>query len=154
MQEPQSADKIDACVRTKFSVGFRMLEKALVNGADTHPVFRWLRLKGGDAGAITWNFNMFLVGRDGESCTRFANSRTPASIKAEIVSALDGTAPQPASTPAEHPPNEGCGGDAGGQGEAATAPFAPTGLVKQKDDLCANDSPGDIRAAMREHRSH
>jgi len=42
-----------SCVRTKFSVAFRLLEKVLVNGPDTHPVFRWLRLKGGDEGAIT-----------------------------------------------------------------------------------------------------
>ena len=94
-------------MRTKFSVGFRLLDKVLVNGPDTHPVFRWLRLKGSqDGGAIGWNFNMFLVGRDGESCMRYPNARTPSSIRDDILSALDGEVieapdPSPASVRAE-----------------------------------------------------
>jgi len=88
-QEPQGAEKIETCIRTKYSVAFPMLEKVLVNGPDTHPVFRWLRLKGSDEPLqINWNFNMFLVGRDGASCTRYNNTRTPSSIKEDIELAL------------------------------------------------------------------
>jgi len=80
---------VEACIRTKFSVGFRLLEKVNVNGADTHSVFRWLRLKGSkDASAIPWNFNMFLVGTDGDTCARFDNLKVPSSIKGEIEAAL------------------------------------------------------------------
>ena len=57
MQEPQGAEKIEACVRSKHAVEFPLLEKVLVNGPETHAVFRWLRLKGSaDAAAIPWNF--------------------------------------------------------------------------------------------------
>ena len=54
-QEPQGAEKIETCVRAQYSLGFTLLEKVHVNGANTHPVFRWLRLKGSeDAAAIPW----------------------------------------------------------------------------------------------------
>jgi len=93
MQEPQDSERIETCVRAKYSVNFPMLEKVNVNGADAHPVFRWLRLKGGDdPQQINWNFNMFLVGRDGETCTRFGVQRTPSSIKTELEEALAASA--------------------------------------------------------------
>lgn len=84
------------CVRTRFDVGFRLLEKVSVNGPSTHPIFQWLRIKGGvatggdnaDADAIMWNFNLFLVERDGETCTRYSNSRTPMSLRDDILRAL------------------------------------------------------------------
>lgn len=95
---------MEACIRTKFSVGFRLLEKVNVNGADTHSVFRWLRLKGSqDAAAIPWNFNMFLVGTDGETCTRFDNLRVPSSIKGEIEAALASVAEPARKHAAESP---------------------------------------------------
>ena len=56
-QEPQNADKIETCVRAKYSIGFTLLEKINVNGTDTHPVFRWLRLRSSpDASAIMWKY--------------------------------------------------------------------------------------------------
>lgn len=58
-QEPQGAEKIETCVRAKYSLGFQLMEKVDVNGKNTHPVFRWLRLRATpDASAIKWNFNM------------------------------------------------------------------------------------------------
>ena len=39
---------------------------------------------------------MFLVGRDGETCTRYSNSRTPASIREDVEAALAGKPPPPA----------------------------------------------------------
>ena len=90
-QEPQGAEEIETCVRAKFSAKFQLLDKVQVNGPSTHPIFRWLRLKGSeDAAAIPWNFNLFLVERDGETCTRYANTRTPASVRDDIELALAG----------------------------------------------------------------
>jgi len=66
-----------------------------VNGTDTHAVFRWLRLRCGDVSAIAWNFNMFLVGADGTSCTRYSNTRTPSSITSDLEAALE----QPTAPP-------------------------------------------------------
>lgn len=95
-QEPQGAEKIETCVRAKYSLGFHLLEKVDVNGSNTHPVFQWLRMRASpDASAIKWNFNMFLVGRDGMSCTRYANSRVPSSIKDDINQMLAASADGP-----------------------------------------------------------
>lgn len=97
-QEPGAADEIETCVRTRFSATFRMLEKVSVNGPNTHPVWRWLRLMGSaDGAAIPWNFHMFLVSKDGATCTRYPNSRHPSEIRDDVIKALDATAAPEAS---------------------------------------------------------
>jgi len=88
-QEPEEAGAVDTCVRTKFGVGFELLEKVNVNGPETHPVWQWLRLASGDAGAIGWNFTMFLIGPEGQETRRFANTTTPLSIRGDIVELLE-----------------------------------------------------------------
>ena len=104
MQEPQGAETIDGCMKTRFSLGFDLLQKVSVNGPSTHPIFRWLRLRGaasngsdggGDADAISWNFNIFLVHRSGEAADRYPNSATPLSLIEDIETLLDADAPSP-----------------------------------------------------------
>jgi glutathione peroxidase len=58
-----------------------------VNGADAHPVYRFLRLRT-TTEPIPWNFTMFLVSRSGTAVRRFDASRTPQSITAEIEELL------------------------------------------------------------------
>lgn len=36
---------MEACVRQRYQVNFKMMEKTKVNGPDTHPVYRFLRLQ-------------------------------------------------------------------------------------------------------------
>ena len=92
-QEPQGAEAIETCIRAKYGDGFRLFDKVHVNGKGTHDIFRWCRLRGSEeAEAIPWNFSMFLVGRDGQSCTRYSNSRTPASIRDDVLRLLEGKA--------------------------------------------------------------
>jgi len=111
---------LQTCVRAKYSLGFTLLEKVSVNGADSHPVYQWLRLCGSpNADSIKWNFNMFLVGRDGRSCTRYANSRTPSSIREDIMALLDASADVPS------PILEGNFADET-PGSSARAPTSPT----------------------------
>lgn len=91
MQEPQGAEKVDTCIRAKYCDGFRMMDKIKVNGADTHPIYRFLRTSAstdGSAPAIGWNFTMFLVDRRGTTVRRFPASQTPMSIVSEIESCL------------------------------------------------------------------
>lgn len=93
-------------MRKRFGVGFRVFDKINVNGPDTHPVFRWLRIRGSEeAEAIPWNFNLFLVGRDGETCTRYSNSRTPSSLRADIEAALGAHRPLAPAEPSKSAPN-------------------------------------------------
>mmetsp|Transcript_59389 Transcript_59389/g.128792 ORF Transcript_59389/g.128792 Transcript_59389/m.128792 type:complete len:98 (-) Transcript_59389:390-683(-) len=93
-------------MRAKFDVNFRTMEKVLVNGPSTHAVYRFLRTKAaasdGDSepGPIGWNFCMFLVSPDGARVQRFAASRTPLSITAEIDAEIGETPHAHASAPA------------------------------------------------------
>lgn len=96
----------------------------MVNGPDTHPVFRWLRLKGSaEVDAIVWNFNMFLVCPDGETVKRFANSRTPSSIKADVEAAIAGK-PLPLAPPESSEAQEAVG---------ATASDSPASVLAASD---------------------
>lgn len=45
MQEPKDAEAVEACVRQRYQVNFRIMEKTKINGPDTHPVYRFLRLR-------------------------------------------------------------------------------------------------------------
>jgi len=105
-QEPDDAEQVETCMRAKFDVNFRTMEKVLVNGPSTHAVYRFLRTKAaasdGDSepGPIGWNFCMFLVSPDGARVQRFAASRTPLSITAEIDAEIGETPHAHASAPA------------------------------------------------------
>lgn len=93
-QEPQCAETIEGSITKKYSLGFPIMQKVKVNGADTHPIFRWLRLRSaaaseGTADPIHWNFTLFLVSRSGEACTRYSNSTTPLSLIEDIETLLD-----------------------------------------------------------------
>jgi glutathione peroxidase len=43
-----------------------------VNGPDEHPIYTWLKSQPGGAGDLSWNFEKFLVGRDGELIDRWS----------------------------------------------------------------------------------
>ncbi len=89
-QEPGGADDISQTCHINYGVSFPMFEKVEVNGAATHPVFRYLKeaLPGVLGGRIKWNFTKFLVGRDGKPLKRFAPISTPEKMEAAILAAL------------------------------------------------------------------
>ncbi len=73
-QEPGSAEEIQSFCSTTYGVTFPLLEKVDVNGEDRHPIYAELTEvadTGGHAGDIRWNFEKFLVAKDG-SVTRFS----------------------------------------------------------------------------------
>lgn len=89
-QEPGGADEIAQTCHIYYGVSFPIFEKVDVNGADTHPVFRYLKneLPGVLGGRIKWNFTKFLIGRDGKPLKRFAPFTTPEKIETAILAAL------------------------------------------------------------------
>ncbi len=89
-QESGSADTIrDFCTST-YKVTFPLFEKLDVNGANTHPVYQWLKNQPGATGDIAWNFTKFLIGRDGKVVKRWGSQVEPedARITDEIEAAL------------------------------------------------------------------
>ncbi|MEU2881286.1 glutathione peroxidase [Streptomyces sp. NPDC007070] len=79
-QEPGSAAEIAEFCSATYGVTFPLTEKVDVNGEGRHPLYD--RLTGvadaeGHSGDIRWNFEKFLIGRDGEVVARFSPQTTP-----------------------------------------------------------------------------
>jgi glutathione peroxidase len=90
-QDPGSNDEIASFCEMNFGVSFPMMAKVEVNGAQAHPLYRWLKAeKPGMLGSegIKWNFTKFLVGRDGRVLKRYAPQDAPEKIAADIEAAL------------------------------------------------------------------
>ncbi len=77
-QEPGSEAEIKTFCSTNYDVTFPLTSKVEVNGAGAHPLYEWLRGAGAKyPGDITWNFEKFLIGRDGEVVQRFGPRTKP-----------------------------------------------------------------------------
>ncbi|EQD56944.1 glutathione peroxidase, partial [mine drainage metagenome] len=65
------------------------------NGADTHPLYQWLKREApgvlGSQG-IKWNFTKFLVDAEGRVRARYAPTDTPAAIGRELDTLLPAAA--------------------------------------------------------------
>ncbi|MEV8585440.1 glutathione peroxidase [Streptomyces sp. NPDC051180] len=88
-QEPGSAEEIRTFCSTTYGVSFPLLEKLDVNGEARHPLYTELVQVAdadGEAGDVQWNFEKFLIGRDG-TVTRFRPRTEPGAP--EIVSAIE-----------------------------------------------------------------
>jgi len=89
-QEPGTAEDIGAFCSGKYDVTFPLFAKIDVNGADAHPLYRFL--KGEKTGllgsAIKWNFTKFLVDRQGNVVSRHAPTTTPEALKKDIEALL------------------------------------------------------------------
>ena len=78
-QEPGTDEEIQTFCSTKFNVTFDMFSKIGVKGEEMHPLYAYLTRESGQNGDITWNFNKFLVNRDGEVVARFGQKLDPMS---------------------------------------------------------------------------
>ena len=90
-QEPGSAAEIGAFCEKNYGVTFPMFSKIEVNGANAHPLYKYLKdAKPGLLGteAIKWNFTKFLIGKDGEPVARFAPNTRPEDLEAPIKKLL------------------------------------------------------------------
>ncbi|MBE7375972.1 glutathione peroxidase [Pseudomonas lopnurensis] len=77
-QEPGNDDEIRAFCSLNYGVSFPLTGKLEVNGPQRHPLYRLLAGEGADfPGDITWNFEKFLVGKDGRVLARFSPRTTP-----------------------------------------------------------------------------
>ncbi|MFM9131169.1 MAG: glutathione peroxidase [Actinomycetota bacterium] len=92
-QEPGSAEEIQTFCSTTYGVTFPLTEKVDVNGDDRHPLYTVLTPVAdaeGASGDIRWNFEKFLVGRDGSILARFSPMVSPDApeVAAAIEAAL------------------------------------------------------------------
>jgi glutathione peroxidase len=81
-QEPGSNEEIKQFCSSKYNVTFPMFDKIEVNGENRHELYS--ALAGKDSpfpGDIKWNFNKFLVGKDGKILKRYDSKVTPESAE-------------------------------------------------------------------------
>ena len=86
-QEPGSEEEILEFVRSRYDVDFPMFAKIEVNGPNAAPLYELLRTaQPGDAGSgdITWNFEKFLVDKEGNVVRRFPPQTTPEDVAAIV----------------------------------------------------------------------
>jgi glutathione peroxidase len=88
-QEPGNDDEIAEFCERNFGVTFPLTAKADVRGKDQHPLYTELtRFKTGLLpGLVKWNFEKFLVNRDGVVVARFAPTVEPDSP--EVIAAIE-----------------------------------------------------------------
>jgi glutathione peroxidase len=89
-QEPGTDAQIADFCKAKYDVKFDMFSKVVVKGEGQCPLYKFLTSKDTDpkfAGDITWNFEKFLVGRDGNVVARFSPKVLPDAP--EVIKAIE-----------------------------------------------------------------
>jgi glutathione peroxidase-family protein len=89
-QEPgSSADVVSFC-SAKYDVTFPIMEKVEVNGNKTHPVYAYMKSqkKSLMMELIKWNFEKFVIDREGNVVQRYASGTTPAAMEADLAKLL------------------------------------------------------------------
>ncbi|MGI5400533.1 glutathione peroxidase [Streptomyces sp. CA-135486] len=89
-QEPGNAEEIQSFCSATYGVTFPMLEKTDVNGDGRHPLYAELTKVAdadGEAGDVQWNFEKFLIGKDGQVVARIRPRTEPEAP--EVVAAIE-----------------------------------------------------------------
>lgn len=90
-QEPGDESEIAKFCSVDYGVTFPMFSKIEVNGADTHPLYRFLKEeKPGllSTEGIKWNFTKFLIDRNGNVVERYAPTTRPEELEKVIEGLL------------------------------------------------------------------
>lgn len=88
-QEPGGADAITAC-SLSYGVTFPIFQKLAVRGRGQHPLYKQLvkaKTAEGKGGGIKWNFEKFLISRQGEAIGRWRTKVAP--DDPSVVSAIE-----------------------------------------------------------------
>jgi glutathione peroxidase len=84
-QEPGSLEEIKTFCSTTYGASFTLFDKVHATGATTEPYTTLNQVE--PAGPVAWNFEKFLVGRDGTVLARYGSRVEPDA--AELTSAIE-----------------------------------------------------------------
>ena len=85
-QEPGSLDEIKSFCSSTYGADFELFEKVHAKGSTTEPYTTLNQME--PAGDVEWNFEKFLVGKDGTVIARYKSGVDPEELKAPIEAAL------------------------------------------------------------------
>lgn len=83
-QEPGNADEIEEFCQVNYGVSFLITEKVDVKGANQHPLYTWLTskdLNGKKSSSVKWNFQKYLVDKEGKLIDYYFSITKPLSKK-------------------------------------------------------------------------
>ncbi len=91
-QEPGDEQTIKTFCQTKYDVSFDLFSKVKVGGKEICPLYEYLinaKPWSSRAKAVKWNFEKFLINRDGEIENRYPSATTPFELEEDIRKLLD-----------------------------------------------------------------
>ncbi|KAF8976860.1 peroxiredoxin hyr1 [Entomortierella lignicola] len=90
-QEPGTNEEIESFCKANYGVTFPIMDKIDVNGNEEDPVYTFLKSqKAGILGLtrIKWNFEKFLINKDGTVYQRYSSATVPSDIAGDIEKLL------------------------------------------------------------------
>jgi glutathione peroxidase len=76
-QEPGTMDEIQQFCSLNYGVTFELFEKIHCIGENKHPLYQWLTEHATPNDEVKWNFEKYLISREGELLQRFSSKITP-----------------------------------------------------------------------------
>ena len=86
-QEPGTNGEIAQFCKQNYGVEFDMFSKIVVKGSDQAPLYKYLTSHPKFRGEVGWNFEKFLVSRNGEVIGRFKSEVEP--LSKEMIGAIE-----------------------------------------------------------------
>lgn len=86
-QEPGSNSEILLFCTKNYGVNFDLFDKVHAKGPEQHPLYAVLTKAVEPTGDVSWNFEKFLIGKQGEVVARFPSRVAPTSP--ELISAIE-----------------------------------------------------------------
>ena len=86
-QEPGSEAEIKTFCERRYGVDFPLTSKEHVVGGSAHPLYQWIKTELGEGAVPVWNFQKYLIGKNGDLKAVFNPKVTPES--AELKAAID-----------------------------------------------------------------
>ena len=76
-QSPESNEEFKKFCELNYGVKFPILRKSNIKGSNKTPLYQHLTSKSPTKGEVRWNFEKFLIDKDGNISNRFKSSVTP-----------------------------------------------------------------------------
>jgi len=86
-QEPGSNEEIQSFCQLNYGVTFPVFGKLKVNGKEAHPLYVYLKEETG-GGRIMWNFNKFLIDKNGKIIKRYLSGDSLEKLETDINAIL------------------------------------------------------------------
>jgi len=89
-QEPGTMKEIEEFCKLNYGVSFELFEKVHAKGEEIHPLYTWLTNHAEPLGEVKWNFEKFLISKDGNAIGHYSSKITPedTDLQQEIDKAL------------------------------------------------------------------